>query len=63
MPSSVLELSDRELTYLLIALRKHEKVLRDIEDEDEMPQAHDDLLMIQYLIDKLKAAKVQAGGR
>jgi len=63
MQNSLVDLSDRELTYLLIALRKHERALREVEDEDEMPQAHEDLLMIQYLIEKLKAAKLQAGGR
>ncbi len=48
----MIELGDRQLTYLLLALRRYEQALMDSEDEalgDEL----DDLLMVQDLISKL----------
>jgi len=51
-----LDFTDKELTYLLISLRKYEEKLLTDESED-MEDTTTDLLFIQSLISKLKAAK------
>lgn len=51
-----IEVSDKELTYLLIALRNQEQIL--VREEDEtMEDALADLLIVQALINKLTAVK------
>lgn len=52
-----LDFTDKEITYLLISLRKYEERLLAEESED-MEDATTDLLFIQSLIAKLKAAKL-----
>ena len=52
-----LDFTDKEITYLLISLRKYEERLLADESED-MEDATTDLLFIQSLIAKLKAAKL-----
>ena len=54
-----LELSDRETTYLLVALRKYEESLLVIEDE-EAGDSITDLLVVQALRKKVNEAKVRA---
>lgn len=53
-----LEFTEKEITYLLISLRKYEEKLIMDESED-MEDAATDLLFVQSLITKLKAAKSQ----
>ena len=50
------QLSDKEITYTLIALRRYEKALQEEEGED-MEDAATDLIIVQGLISKLSAAK------
>lgn len=47
-----IDLGDRQLTYLLIALRRYEQALME-SGEEEMGDELDDLLMVQDLISKL----------
>lgn len=54
-----LDLGDRQLTYLLIALRHYEQALMENEEE-ELGDALDDLLMVQDLIAKLSALQTAA---
>jgi hypothetical protein len=54
-----LEFTDRELTYLLVALRKYEESLLALED-DEAGDSVSDLLIVQALRKKVKAAKGSA---
>lgn len=56
-----LEFTDREMTYLLVALRKYEESLLASEDE-EAGDSVPDLLIVQALRKKLKAAKGGADG-
>jgi len=51
-----LDFTDKEITYLLISLRKYEDNLLAIESED-LEDTTTDLLFIQSLITKLKASK------
>ncbi|WP_097458645.1 hypothetical protein [Mangrovitalea sediminis] len=51
-----IEVSDKELNYLLIALRNQEQILAREEDET-MEDALADLLIVQALINKLTAVK------
>ncbi|HEY0684005.1 MAG TPA: hypothetical protein VGD45_16865 [Steroidobacter sp.] len=51
-----IELSEKEITYTLIALRRYEKALLE-QDDEEMGDTLTDLLMVQSLIKKLSAAK------
>lgn len=51
-----IQLSDKEITYTLIALRRYEKALQEEEGED-MEDAATDLIIVQGLISKLSAAK------
>ncbi|GLQ91531.1 hypothetical protein [Dyella acidisoli] len=50
------ELSARELTYLLLSLRKYEQGLM-AQEEEEMEDTATDLIFIQSLSKKLVAAK------
>jgi hypothetical protein len=50
------ELSAKELAYLLLSLRKYEQALLEQEGED-MEDAAMDLIFVQSLSAKLKAAK------
>lgn len=50
------EFSAKELTYLLLSLRKYEQALLEQEGED-MEDAATDLIFVQSLSSKLKAAK------
>jgi len=54
-----LELSDRETTYLLVALRKYEESLLAAEDE-EAGDSIADLLVVQALRKKVNEAKGRA---
>jgi hypothetical protein len=54
-----LEFNDREMAYLLVALRKHEEALLASEEE-EAGDAVTDLLVIQALRRKIKEAKDRA---
>lgn len=56
-----LEFTDREMTYLLVALRKYEESFLASEDE-EAGDSVPDLLIVQALRKKLKAAKGGADG-
>lgn len=56
-----LEFTDREMTYLLVVLRKYEESLLASEDE-EAGDSVPDLLIVQALRKKLKAAKGGADG-
>jgi hypothetical protein len=51
-----IEVTEKEITYLLISLRKYEESLLNSATE-EMEDATTDLLFIQSLITKLKAVK------
>ena len=51
-----LDFTDRELTYILISLRKYEEKMLSDEAED-MEDTATDLLFVQSLISKLKAAR------
>lgn len=51
-----LEFTDREMTYLLVALRKYEESLLALEDV-EAGDSVSDLLIVQALRKKIKAAK------
>jgi hypothetical protein len=51
-----IEVTAKEITYLLISLRKYEQSLLN-SDTEEMEDATTDLLFIQSLITKLKAVK------
>lgn len=51
-----IDFTQKEITYLLISLRKYEEKLISDESE-EMEDAATDLLFVQSLIAKLKAAK------
>jgi hypothetical protein len=51
-----IEVTAKEITYLLISLRKYEESLLN-SDTEEMEDATTDLLFIQSLITKLKAVK------
>jgi hypothetical protein len=51
-----IQLSEKEITYTLRSLRRHEKALLE-EEGEEMGDTLTDLLMIQSLIEKLSAAK------
>jgi hypothetical protein len=51
-----LELTEKEITYLLIALRRYEKELITEGDED-MEDAATDLIFVQSLISKLRLVK------
>lgn len=51
-----IEVTEKELTYLLISLRKYEEKLL-ASDEEEMEDTLTDLLFVQSLIAKLKQAK------
>ncbi|MBS4053096.1 MAG: hypothetical protein KGZ69_18110 [Methylomonas sp.] len=53
---ATLEFTDREMTYLLVALRKYEEILLALED-DEAGDSVSDLLIVQALRKKFKAAK------
>ena len=55
-----IELSDKELTYLLIALRNQEQILAQ-SSEETLEDALVDLLVVQGLIDKLTAVKAGSG--
>ncbi len=50
------EMSNKELTYALIALRKYEKELLEM-DAEPMEDAGNDLIFIQALIERFKEAK------
>ena len=50
------EFSDKEITYLLVALRKYEEQLLEEESED-MEDSATDLIFVQSLATKLKAIK------
>ena len=54
-----LEFNDREMAYLLVALRKYEEALL-ASDEEEAGDAVTDLLVIQALRRKIKEAKDRA---
>lgn len=55
-PLKSMEFTDEELAYLLISLRKYEE--KPLADEaEDMEDTVTDLLSIQSLISKLKAAK------
>lgn len=56
MNVKTVEMSNKELTYALIALRKYEKELLEITDEP-MEDAGNDLIFIQALIERFKEAK------
>jgi hypothetical protein len=51
-----IQLSEKEITYTLIALRRYEQALLADEDE-EMGDTATDLIFVQSLIDKLNTAK------
>jgi len=51
-----IDLTEKEITYLLIALRKYEEKLLS-SDEEEMEDTTTDLIFIQSLAAKLRAAK------
>lgn len=51
-----LDLTDKEITYLLVSLRRYEENLLTIESED-LEDTSTDLLFVQSLIGKLKASK------
>ena len=53
-----IELSDKEMTYLLLALRKYEEVLSNVSD-DEVGDSIGDLLIVQALRKKIKSVKDQ----
>lgn len=55
---SSIDLSDREISYILLALRKHEEMLLAVSDEDEGDSIND-LLIIQALRKKLKSHRQQ----
>lgn len=52
-------LSDNEITYLVLSLKRYEAQLLDV-DEDEVGDSVNDLLIVQALREKLQSAK-QAG--
>ena len=52
-----LEFSDREMTYLLLALRKYEEKLQTRDDDEPMGDDLQDLIIIQALRKKIAAAK------
>lgn len=52
------ELSGKELTYLLLSLQRYEQALLEQEGED-MENAATDLIFVQSLSSKLKAASFQ----
>ena len=56
---ATLDFSDREMAYLLVALRKHEEALLASEDE-EAGDTVTDLLVVQALRGKIKEAKDRA---
>lgn len=53
-----IELSDKEIAYLLLALRKYEEVLSNVSD-DEVGDSIGDLLIVQALRKKIKGVKDQ----
>ncbi|CAM0999582.1 MULTISPECIES: hypothetical protein [Rhodanobacter] len=53
---SALEFTDRELTYLLLSLKKYEAQLLLSEDED-MGDSVTDLLFVQALMKRLRQAQ------
>ena len=50
------ELNDRQLAHIIIALRKHEAAMEDNDDE-EMGDALHDIIFVQGLIKKLIEVK------
>lgn len=58
MSVKTVAMSNKELTYTLIALRKYEKELLETMGEP-MEDAGNDLIFIQALIDRFKEAKLQ----
>lgn len=55
------ELTKREVTYLVIALRRYrEGLLKNV--GDEIGDEYDDLLMADHLIQRLQSAESQAPG-
>jgi hypothetical protein len=54
-----IEFTDKELAYLMLSLRRYEAQLMAA-DEDDMPDAINDLLFVQGLQKKVKQA--QGGG-
>jgi hypothetical protein len=59
MSMKTVEMSNKELTYVLIALRKHEKELLAMKAEP-MEDAGNDLIFIQALIERFKEAKARS---
>ena len=59
MSVKTVEMSNKELTYALIALRKYEKELLEMEAEP-MEDAGNDLIFIQALIERFKEAKARS---
>ena len=59
MSVKTVEMSNKELTYALIALRKYEKELLETEAEP-MEDAGNDLIFIQALIERFKEAKARS---
>lgn len=55
-----IELSDHELAYLLLALRKFEESLMTVSEDDDGDSIND-LLMVQSLRKKLKSFRAQLG--
>jgi len=51
-----IELSEKEITYALIALRRYEQALL-AEDGEDMEDTATDLIFVQSLIQRLSAAK------
>jgi len=51
-----LSLAKREVTYLILALSNYEHQLKESIGE-EVGDAHDDLLMIEHLIGRIKKAE------
>ncbi|CAH0173554.1 hypothetical protein SRABI118_01055 [Massilia sp. Bi118] len=51
-----LDLTDKEISYLILSLKRHEKALLEAEQED-MEDSVTDLLFVQGLQKKLQALK------